>query len=102
MTMRQSDSEDKLHFRTDRITIENGFYYFTTREGTQEGPFKTHEQAEVAIAVYIRDHKDPTRIASSHNAPDEHYYRYSDERMRERRQGDRRQSERRGPDRRQD
>jgi hypothetical protein len=41
MTMRQSDSEDKLHFRTDRITIENGFYYFTTREGTQEGPFKT-------------------------------------------------------------
>lgn len=102
MSMRQSDSQERLHFRTERINIENGLYYFTTREGTQEGPYTTHAQADVAAAVYIRDHRDPTRIASALNAPDEHFYRYTDRRIKERREGERRLNERRDTDRRQE
>lgn len=101
MSMRQSDSEDRVHFRTDRVSSENGLFYFMTREGTQEGPYRTHQQAEVAAAVYIRDHLDPTRVASAGNEPDEHIYRYTDRRTRERRDGDRRHTERRQDDRRQ-
>lgn len=101
MSMRQSDSVDRLHFRSERVSCENGLFYFTTREGTQEGPYRTHQQADVAAAIYIRDHLDPTRQASATHAPDERIYRFSDRRMRERRDGERRQEERRQDDRRQ-
>jgi len=101
MSMRQSDSVDRLHFRSERVSCENGLFYFTTREGSQEGPYRTHQQAEVAAAIYIRDHLDPTRRASAANLPDEHIYRYADRRLEERRDAERRQQERRQEERRQ-
>jgi len=96
MVMRRNDIEDKLHFRSDRIACENGMFYFTSREGVREGPYTSREQAEVAVAVYIRDHLDPTSEESRLNASDPHVYRHTkrssvDRRDDERRNGERRQ-----------
>ena len=76
MSLRHGDCNTSQYFRTDRICTGNGLFYFSTREGTLEGPYQTRAHAEVACAIYIRDHQDPTRIASARVAPDEHYYRY--------------------------
>lgn len=93
MCMRSSDSEDKLHFRSDRVTCLNGLFYLNTREGELEGPYRTREHAEVAAALYVRYHLDPTRVESSHHEPDQHIYRYAEgeqvQRL-ERRRSDRR------------
>jgi len=96
MCMRNSDKEDRLHFRSERIACQNGFFYFTTREGSVEGPYRSHDQAEVAAALYIRHHLDPTKIESLKHEPDAHIYRYADGRELERRGEDRRTGERRG------
>lgn len=98
MSMRRSDSSDRLHFRAERINIENGLYYFTTREGTQEGPFTKHDQAEVAVATYIRDRQHPTHLAS---ASSPHAHHLSDRCLLERRARDRRLRDRRIEERRQ-
>lgn len=101
MSMRRSDSSDRLHFRTERINIENGLYYFTTREGTQEGPFTKHDQAEVAVAAYIRDRQHPTRLASAGSHFSSHAHHLSDRCLLERRARDRRLRDRRIEERRQ-
>lgn len=98
MCMRNSDDADKLHFRSDRIACQNGAFYFSTREGTFEGPFHTREQAEAAAALYIRYHLDPTRVDSTHHEPDGHIYRYMERAGKDRREDDRREGERRKKD----
>lgn len=95
MTMRGNDTEDRMHFRSDRITCENGLFFFATREGMLEGPYGTRDQAEVAAALFIREHRDPTKIASMMNGPDKHIYRYRQRSSDDRRGNDRRQGERR-------
>lgn len=101
MCMRSSDAEDKTRFRSDRITCENGRFFFNTREGTLEGPYLSREQAEVAAALYIRYSLDPTQCDSKAHTPDPHIYRYNDAVMEERRrENDRREKDRRTGDRR--
>ena len=34
--------------------LENGKWYFTTREGTVEGPFGELKDAEIRLAEYIK------------------------------------------------
>lgn len=98
MCMRSSDDSDSLHFRSDRILHQDGGFFFSTREGTVEGPFPTREQAEVAAALYIRYHLDPTRLESMRHEPDDHIYRYCDRRTAERRRAERRSEDRRRRD----
>ncbi|GGM24942.1 DUF6316 family protein [Pseudomonas asuensis] len=50
---RTEDSTSATHFRSERISWVNGNYFFTTREGTLEGPFFTREEAEHQIARYV-------------------------------------------------
>lgn len=101
MCMRSSDSEDKTRFRSDRITCENGRFFFNTREGSLEGPYLTREQAEIAAALYIRYSLDPTQCDSKAHTPDPHIYRYNDAVMEERRrENERREKDRRAKDRR--
>lgn len=51
---RPGDTGTRKHFRADRFSVSNGKYYFTTREGTLEGPFGSREEAERELALYIR------------------------------------------------
>ena len=49
------DNENKsLYFRSDRVSLINNRYYFSTREGTMEGPYRTREEALFEIEAYIR------------------------------------------------
>ncbi|WP_152224792.1 DUF6316 family protein [Pseudomonas sp. SCB32] len=50
---RSNDSHAATHYRSDRVTSVNGQYFFSTREGTLEGPFFTRFDAEREVAKYI-------------------------------------------------
>ena len=51
--MREHDFKPQTYFRADRISLVNGQFYFATREGTLEGPYRSRDQAESAIRQYI-------------------------------------------------
>ncbi len=51
---RASDMAAGTHYRSERVSAVNGQYFFSTREGTLEGPFFTRVDAEREIALYIR------------------------------------------------
>jgi hypothetical protein len=50
---RVDDGHAATHYRSDRISSVNGQYFFSTREGTLEGPYFTRFDAEREIAQYI-------------------------------------------------
>lgn len=51
---RIGENEKRRYFRSDRISMANGKYFFTTREGTLEGPFASREEAERELMMFIR------------------------------------------------
>jgi len=51
---RTIDPTAGTHYRSDRVSAVNGQYFFSTREGTLEGPYFTRVDAEREIALYIR------------------------------------------------
>ncbi|BBP60765.1 DUF6316 family protein [Pseudomonas sp. St316] len=63
-TRAQDTDAPKTIFRSDRICRVNGEFYFNTREGTQEGPFKSRDAAEREIAAYIQRMLHLTQVAS--------------------------------------
>lgn len=50
---RQQDMAPGSYYRTDRISTVNGQYFFSTREGTLEGPFFTRFDAQQAATRYV-------------------------------------------------
>ncbi len=53
-TRRAVDPVVATHYRSKRISTVNGQFFFSTREGTFEGPYFTQSDAEREIACYIR------------------------------------------------
>ena len=51
---RLGDSETKTFFRTERMIKENDAWYFSTREGTIQGPFDDLDEARKELDDYIR------------------------------------------------
>lgn len=53
---RKSDiDKGRRWFRTpSRIFVENGLWYFATREGTIEGPYIDEVQAKLALDMYVK------------------------------------------------
>ncbi|WP_370981343.1 DUF6316 family protein [Agaribacterium sp. ZY112] len=50
----RSGEEDKTWFRSERFfTVDTGVY-FSTREGTEVGPFPSHESANRGLDLYIK------------------------------------------------
>jgi len=43
----------KTHYRTDRLQQDGGKWYFSTREGTLEGPYEDRFEAVEALEKYI-------------------------------------------------
>jgi hypothetical protein len=43
---RKGESSSRPHVRTDRFTLANDAWYFTTREGMDVGPFESRAEAE--------------------------------------------------------
>ncbi|MGY4493027.1 DUF6316 family protein [Pseudomonas sp. TE3610] len=50
---RAQDPVDTVHYRSDRVIMINGEFFFTTRENTQEGPYPTREMAAQETQAYI-------------------------------------------------
>jgi hypothetical protein len=50
---RKIDSKSGTHYRCARVSAVNGQYFFSTREGSLEGPYFTRDHAEREISTYI-------------------------------------------------
>jgi len=50
---RSNDPNASTHFRSERISVVNGQFFFTTREGTLEGPFFSRDDAQQQIDRYL-------------------------------------------------
>jgi hypothetical protein len=62
---RQIDPAAGTHYRSERVSAVNGQYFFSTREGTLEGPYFTRVDAEREIAFYIRRMRQANDIIES-------------------------------------
>ena len=51
---RRTDSEDYRKYRPDRFSKAGSEWYFTTREGTLEGPYRSRTDAEAGLNTYIK------------------------------------------------
>lgn len=62
---RNVDPTPSTHYRSERVSAVNGQYFFSTREGTLEGPYFTRVDAEREIAFYIRRMRQANDIIES-------------------------------------
>lgn len=51
---RQGDVEGRIPFRSGRMYYVNDQWYFTTREGDDKGPYPSRDEAEAALAMFVR------------------------------------------------
>ena len=51
---RSGDAAPKAFFRSERMFVDGGQWYFHTREGTIEGPFRDSVEANNRLDSYIR------------------------------------------------
>jgi hypothetical protein len=52
---RSTDTTPQTRFRSERFFRSDGQWYFNTREGTIEGPFRTRDAARDALTQYLVD-----------------------------------------------
>ena len=52
---RSSDPKELNRFRSDRYFVVDGKWYFTTREGSNEGPFLSSDDAKKGLRQYLMD-----------------------------------------------
>lgn len=50
---RAQEASAAIHFRSDRVTLINGHYFFSTRENTLEGPFPSRDEAMRESQAYV-------------------------------------------------
>jgi len=51
---RKNDNQVSLaYFQMDRFVLQNGEWFYTTREGAERGPFANKEGAEDDLAAYV-------------------------------------------------
>jgi len=51
---RKGESATQARFRANRLFSSGSAWYFSTREGQDQGPFISKEQAEQAISEFIQ------------------------------------------------
>jgi hypothetical protein len=51
--VRKGDTKPYSKLRPSRFHKESGRWYFQTREGSTEGPFKSYSQAEARLGAYL-------------------------------------------------
>ena len=50
---RAQDTRQSTYFRSERVSTINGQFFFSTREGTLEGPYFSRDEAERQVPRYI-------------------------------------------------
>jgi hypothetical protein len=51
--MRKDDTETKHYFQSDRFFRVGDEWWFTAREGTEHGPFRSQEHAQKELSRHI-------------------------------------------------
>ncbi len=51
---REGDQGGRIPFRSGRMYYVNDEWYFTTREGEDRGPYPSRDEAEAALAQFVR------------------------------------------------
>ena len=69
MSSKRHGERQRHPFRSERISCENGMWYFQTREGTLIGPCDDREEARQQLAVFLAktvwESPDPQHATSS-------------------------------------
>jgi hypothetical protein len=68
---RTGDEGQKSYFRTDRLFLSNGEYFFSTREGVDQGPYATRDDAEKALRHYLQTQSTMQRLRGRSRADDD-------------------------------
>ena len=53
-TIGREGESGTIPYRTGRFFNQNGVWYFMTREGRAEGPYREKLDAELALELYVR------------------------------------------------
>lgn len=67
-TQRAQDTTQTTYFRSERVSTINGRFFFSTREGTLEGPYFSRDEAERGIPRYIDRMVQSQAILESRNS----------------------------------
>jgi len=59
---RSTDDGHTHYFRAERVFLSNGQYYFSTREGVEQGPYANPNDAEKALGHYVRTQHTMQRL----------------------------------------
>ncbi len=51
--MNRTGEQGSTPTRNSRFLKKNGYWYYTTREGMEVGPFDTQSEAESGVSAYI-------------------------------------------------
>jgi len=51
---RYGEAHNPVSFRSSRLFSVGNMWYFSTREGSQQGPFLSRQVAEMAVKNYIK------------------------------------------------
>jgi hypothetical protein len=57
MARKEDGEEAKRYFQVDRFVLQNGEWFYMTREGEERGPFESKKEAEADLIVYMRHMK---------------------------------------------
>ncbi len=52
-TLNRQGEEGSVPNRNDRVLEKSGYWYYTTREGVDIGPFDTATDAEVGVSEFV-------------------------------------------------
>ncbi len=66
-TQRAQDTRQSTYFRSERVSTINGQFFFSTREGTLEGPYFSRDEAERQVPRYIARMLQSQAILDSRN-----------------------------------
>ena len=59
---RSTDDTPKHYFRAERVFLSNAQYYFSTREGVEQGPYANANDTEKALGHYVRTQRTMQRV----------------------------------------
>ena len=59
MTRKTDRQDESIHFQMNRFALQNGMWYYSTRESAEKGPFKSKDDAENDLASFIDDGQIP-------------------------------------------
>ena len=54
MTLRDGEQTSAPHFRANRFYQIGDQWFFSTREKLQVGPFKSRDEAEIELALFLK------------------------------------------------